>query len=82
GPCELIDGRIVPMTPPGGEHGRIEISLGRCCFILLNSTTWGGSLAARQGYTSSATPIPSEAWISPFSRSNASRMGRRRDTSG
>jgi Uma2 family endonuclease len=21
GPCELIDGRIVPMTPTGGEHG-------------------------------------------------------------
>ena len=27
GPCELIDGRIVPMTPAGGEHGRIELSL-------------------------------------------------------
>jgi Uma2 family endonuclease len=28
GPCELIDGRIVPMVPTGGEHGRIEITLG------------------------------------------------------
>lgn len=29
GPCELIDGRIVPMTPTGGEHGIVEFELGR-----------------------------------------------------
>src|SRR5574341_2659219 len=29
GPWELIDGRIVPMTPTGGEHGTIEFDLGR-----------------------------------------------------
>lgn len=28
GPCELIDGRIVPMSPTGGEHGDIEMTLG------------------------------------------------------
>lgn len=28
GPCELIDGRIVPMSPAGGEHGLIEFILG------------------------------------------------------
>ena len=28
GPCELIDGRIVPMSPTGGEHARIEAHLG------------------------------------------------------
>ena len=27
GPCELIDGRIVPMTPTGGWHGIIESNL-------------------------------------------------------
>jgi Uma2 family endonuclease len=27
GPCELIDGRIVPMTPPGCEHGWTETNL-------------------------------------------------------
>ena len=27
GPCELIDGRIMPLSPPGGEHGRIEANL-------------------------------------------------------
>lgn len=24
GPCELVLGRIVPMSPTGGEHGRVE----------------------------------------------------------
>jgi len=28
GPCELIDGRIVYMSPTGGEHARLEIRLG------------------------------------------------------
>jgi Uma2 family endonuclease len=28
GPCELIDGRIVPMSPTGGEHGSLEAILG------------------------------------------------------
>jgi Uma2 family endonuclease len=28
GPCELVDGRIVPMAPTGGEHGRVEVRLG------------------------------------------------------
>jgi Uma2 family endonuclease len=24
GPCELIDGRVMPISLTGGEHGRIE----------------------------------------------------------
>lgn len=27
GPCELIDGTIIPLSPTGGEHGRIESNL-------------------------------------------------------
>jgi Uma2 family endonuclease len=29
GPCELIEGNIVPMSPAGGRHGRIEFTVGR-----------------------------------------------------
>jgi Uma2 family endonuclease len=29
GPCELIEGRIEPMSPTGGEHGWIEFRLAR-----------------------------------------------------
>src|SRR5205823_9923078 len=28
GMCELIDGRIVPMSPTNPEHGRIELMIG------------------------------------------------------
>lgn len=28
GPCELVRGRIVPMTPTGFRHGEIELNLG------------------------------------------------------
>ncbi|MCS6911154.1 MAG: Uma2 family endonuclease, partial [Anaerolineales bacterium] len=28
GPCELIDGRIVPMSPTGDLHGGLELSIG------------------------------------------------------
>ena len=27
GPCELVLGRIVPMSPTGGEHGRVEANI-------------------------------------------------------
>lgn len=28
GPCELVDGRIVPLTPTRPEHGEVELDLG------------------------------------------------------
>jgi Uma2 family endonuclease len=31
GPCELVDGRMVPMSPTGAEHGTVE---GNIAFIL------------------------------------------------
>jgi Uma2 family endonuclease len=42
GPCELIDGRIVPMSPTGGEHGYIEFYLGAelTHFVRLKKSGW------------------------------------------
>lgn len=28
GPCELVEGRIVPMSPTGNKHGGIELNIG------------------------------------------------------
>jgi Uma2 family endonuclease len=30
GPCELIAGRIIPMSPTGGEHGNVESNVSFC----------------------------------------------------
>ncbi|MEA3277167.1 MAG: hypothetical protein U9Q81_18150 [Pseudomonadota bacterium] len=29
GPCELVDGRVVNMTPTGAAHGKTEVRLAR-----------------------------------------------------
>jgi Uma2 family endonuclease len=49
GPCELIDGRIVPMTPPGGEHGRIEMSLGAMLFHFVQQHDLGWVIGGEAG---------------------------------
>jgi len=41
GPCELIDGRIVPMTPTGDEHGGIEINFGAALKTFVSSRKLG-----------------------------------------
>lgn len=48
GPCELIDGRVMPISPTGGEHGRIENRLGfeLTLFVRQKQSGWvlvGGS---------------------------------------
>ncbi|NJN68307.1 MAG: Uma2 family endonuclease [Chloroflexaceae bacterium] len=82
GPCELIDGRIVPMTPPGGEHGRIEISLGAMLFHFVEQHNLGWVIGGEAGVYIQRNPDTVRGMDIAFSRSNASRMGRRRDTSG
>lgn len=48
GPCELIDGKIVPMSPAGGRHGSIAIILGTALilFVQQNQRGWvmGGAV--------------------------------------
>jgi Uma2 family endonuclease len=45
GPCELIDGRIVPMSPTGGRHAIVESRLGSTLgfFVQQHKLTWRAS---------------------------------------
>jgi Uma2 family endonuclease len=56
GPCELIEGRIVPMTPTGGEHGRIEVNIGAELLAYVRSHKLGKVLAGEVGIYTHRNP--------------------------
>src|SRR6202035_662933 len=41
GPCELIDGRVVPLGPTSFDHGRIELRLGAALLAYAESSGRG-----------------------------------------
>jgi Uma2 family endonuclease len=49
GPCELIDGRIVPMSPTGEEHGDIEFNLGAELKIFVRQRKLGRVVGGETG---------------------------------
>jgi Uma2 family endonuclease len=49
GPCELIDGRIVPMSPTGGRHGIIESRLGSALSFFVQQHDLGWVLTGEVG---------------------------------
>lgn len=49
GPCELIDGRIVAMTPPGAEPGKMSFSLSRHLGNFVESRKLGHVLVGETG---------------------------------
>src|SRR5262245_29509453 len=49
GPCELVDGTIVPMTPTGGEHGAIESRVGTALTIFVRERNLGWVLGGEVG---------------------------------
>ena len=49
GPCELIDGRIVPMSPTGGRHGIIESRLGSALSVFVQQQHLGWVLTGEVG---------------------------------
>jgi Uma2 family endonuclease len=49
GPCELIDGRIVAMSPTGGRHGIIESRLGSALSFFVQEHNLGWVLTGEVG---------------------------------
>ena len=56
GPCELIDGNIVPMSPTGGEHGRIELHLGSALHFFVQQRHLGWVLTGEVGIYTRRNP--------------------------
>ncbi len=49
GPCELIDGRIIPLPPTGGEHGTIEGNIAYLLNAYVRSRSLGWVLTGEVG---------------------------------
>jgi Uma2 family endonuclease len=56
GPCELVEGRIVPMSPTGGEHGRIELNFGAAIKAFVSSRGLGRVLVGEVGIVTRRNP--------------------------
>jgi len=48
-PCELVNGRIVPLSPTGRSHGRAEARLTTRLSTYVESTRWGEVLTGEVG---------------------------------
>jgi Uma2 family endonuclease len=55
-PCELVEGRIVPMSPTGGEHGRVEGNFYRAIDACARSRRAGKVLVGEVGIFTRRNP--------------------------
>jgi Uma2 family endonuclease len=56
GPCELIDGRIVPMSPTNREHGFLEVRLSRALGNFVEPRQLGEVLSGEVGIYTRRNP--------------------------
>lgn len=56
GPCELIDGRVVPMSPTGAEHGQVESTLARLLGNFVEANGLGRVLTGEVGIVTRRSP--------------------------
>src|SRR5204863_6840588 len=56
GPCELIDGRIVPMSPTGEEHGFVEATLAAALIEFVRSRKLGRVMTGEVGVFTRRSP--------------------------
>jgi Uma2 family endonuclease len=80
GPCELIDGRIVPMTPTSGDHGWIEGNTYRALDGFVRPRRLGKVLVGEVGIFTQRNPDRVRAADVLFISSE--RYARRQDPSG
>jgi Uma2 family endonuclease len=77
GPCELIDGRIVPMSPTGDEHGRIEVNFSVALKGFVKSRRLGHVLGGEVGvYTQRGPDRVRGADVAYLSNERYARRGR------
>lgn len=56
GPCELIDGRIVSMSPTGGNHGWVESNVCELLWAFVRSRRLGRVLTGEVGIVTRRNP--------------------------
>lgn len=55
-PCELVDGRIVPMSPTNPDHGRIEVNIASALNSVVRSQNLGIVMAGEVGIFTAWNP--------------------------
>lgn len=56
GPCELVDGRIVPMSPTGGDHGLVQVNCSGALHAFVRPRRLGQVLAGEVGIFTQRDP--------------------------
>ncbi|MGH9199522.1 MAG: Uma2 family endonuclease, partial [Acidimicrobiia bacterium] len=56
GPCELVDGRIVPMSPTSPQHGRIELNIAFALREFVRSQNLGTVMTGEVGIFTKHNP--------------------------
>jgi Uma2 family endonuclease len=56
GPCELIDGKIVAMSPTGDEHGRVEVNVSNALVTFVGAHRLGHVRAGEVGIYTRRNP--------------------------
>ena len=75
GSCELIDGRMVPMTPTSPEHGRIEGNVFRVLDAFVRPRRLGKVFAGGVGVYTQRNPDRVRPRMRSSSRTTRTRAG-------
>jgi Uma2 family endonuclease len=80
-PCELVNGRVVPTMPTGGEHADVELELGTRLRSYGKESKRGRAIGGEVGIYIRRDPDTVRAATSPSSPESAMSSRGRRDIS-